>query len=190
MKPDRMKLFLLFISVIVVTSCSIEKRLYQPGWHVAFKRKICSSKIAAEKVTLPYLNSESIHDSVFIAEVNTVPVIGAKQTTTEPVFSFENEDVSAPNKFTKTKAKIHNITLTKIPLANLFESIKRQESKNYKELGFLDTITLVVVLICTIVIAAGICAIIFGQHWAWLVLGIVLIILALLALIGLIGSNN
>lgn len=177
-----MKQPLLLALILVTLSCSIERRLHRPGWHVEWKRHYSKNRDFAKVEQENLISKKSIKSDVSnhseLSELNSeMDSIGAS-----PMLDDVNDSPISKAIQSSSPLKQNGIALDEKVRQKISKTVEKQERVN--ELGGLDFFVILIILICAILIAGGILAIIFGQHWVWLVLGVVLIVLGILLLLG------
>ena len=185
-----MKYFLLLFISSFIISCTVQKRLHQPGWNVEWKKKylIENDSKSVTKYNLEDKGGDlSNYASDSIIDSNVMI-----KTTTDELVQFETIEVP-PMDVLPNVSKLKNYSYS-LENGVLFKTMNTKnrfnDTKVKTNLNLIELFILLGVVIVVILLAAGICAIIFGNHWIWLVLGILLVVLGLMALIGMIGSLN
>lgn len=179
-----MKLFLLFASVFVVGSCSIQKRLHQPGFHIEWKKRYTANNESEEKVRLNFSSKED-----FLAEELFYPILDSNLHLQQRPFKLEQleKELVERNNVTQYFTEyIKEKETNKFKNRSVYDKYRkynnlRDEKKT--RVGPIDFFVIIISLIFLVTLVAGICAIIFGQHWIWLVLGIILLLFTVYLLI-------
>ena len=183
-----MKSALLILLTLFAASCTIHKRVHNPGWHVQWKKNYDVSKLEQQERKIRQSNDILIHETQFISGTTEfVDIQKSQYKANSTVFADESNEVYYVVQSGRRKNEnriIQPPTSVKKGEIESQSTIKTKKVKNDKGSDIIATFTWIVVVICTIALAAGICAIIFGQHWAWLVVGILLIVAAVLFLFG------
>lgn len=173
----------------MLMSCSVQKRLHQPGWHIEWKSnrhyaqlvksqsseisysENGSSKSTTESKLINSLNNEVkvvtlVSDTIIKEEVKALDII-------EQHISNSQNRIEVISAFSTSKKNV-------IEEKQLIKAKFKSPSRSSNEWNFFYWL---IIFYCLLLLSGGICALIFGQHWFLIVLGILAVIFAVIALL-------
>ncbi len=171
-----MKFFCIFI-IFIISGCSIQKRHYQSGWDVQWKKKYNVAGVQENQQAVKSNERELIADSDFAAELDSISIFSNQTDTVVETENLSNNNFNLQH-------DIQNQLLSMIQsrqvlglTSNLKDKISTHSAEIVKEKVMTYNGFFWLMLIPYIILlAAGICALIFGNHWIWIVIGVFLIV--------------